>query len=174
MDPRVYERLWDKIYEAYDPNVLRTRRRNHPIIEKWISENEKRADRALNPLHFMHKSRFRTSTQKRRLRMFNTLMWVLKSEGFTLEADEDNIIVGQSWHYTKFKIIEGTDRPARATSPTWRIPNGHLSCRIEARLPPGIEKDWEDEPGAPLETRIPDVIASFAVWALERKRNGPK
>lgn len=174
MDPRIYERQWDKTYEAYDPNVLRTRRRHHPIVEKWLAEDARGKDPVLNSLHFLHKSRFRTSTQKRRLRIFNTLMWVLKSEGFSLEADEDNIIVGHRWHYTKFKLTEATDRPVRATSPTWRIPNGHLSCRIEARLPSGIERDWEDEPGAPLETRIPDIIASLVVWALERKHNGPK
>jgi hypothetical protein len=101
-------------------------------------------------------------------------MWVLKSEGFTLEPDDKDIIVGHRWHRTRFSIIEGADQPQPATSPTWRKPNGHLSCKMDAKLPDGIETEWEDEPRTPLEERIPDIMASFAVWALERKHNGPR
>jgi hypothetical protein len=168
MDPKIYGRLWDKTFEAYDPDVLRTRRQRHPIVERWLQEDARGRDPAANPLHFLYKPYFRTAVRRRRLRIFNTLMWVLKSEGFTIEPDGKNIIVGHGWHRTKFSILEGTDRPQRATSPSWRKPNGHLYCKIDAKLPAGIERDWEDEPSAPLETRIPDIMASFAVWVLER------
>jgi hypothetical protein len=174
MDPNIYYRLWDRTFEAYDSDVLRTRRHRHPIIEKWLAEDARGCDPAVNPLYFRYKPYFRTSVRRRRLRIFNTLMWVLKSEGFTLEPDGKDIIVGHRWHRTKFSIIEGTDRPQRATSPTWRKPNGHLSCKIAAKLPDGIETEWEDEPRVRLEDRIPDIMASFAVWVLERKHNGPK
>jgi hypothetical protein len=171
MDPRFYERLWDKTVEAYDPTTLRTRRQKHPIVEKWLADDARGSDPAVNPLHFLYKPYFRSSVRKRRLRIFNNLMWVLKSEGFPIEADEKNIIVGHGWHRTKFSIFEGTDRPLRATSPTWRKPNGHLSCKIDAKLPDGIDREWQDETRAPLETRIPDILASFVVWAEQQKRN---
>jgi hypothetical protein len=174
MDPKVYDRLWDKTFDAYDPNVLRTRRHKHPIVEKWLADDARGSDPAVNQLHFLYRPYFRSAVRRRRLRIFNTLMWVLKSEGFTLEPDGKDIIVRHQWHRTKFSINEGTDRPQRATSPTWRKPNGHLSCKIDAKLPDGIEAEWEDEPRALLETRIPDILASFTVWALERKHNGPK
>jgi hypothetical protein len=174
MDPKVYDRLWDKTYAAFDPDALRTRRRNHPIVEKWLSVDARGKDPALNPLFFRYKSSFRTAPQKRRLKIVNTLMWALKSEGFDLSADGNDIYVGYGWHRTKFVITEGTDRPERATSVAWRKPNGHLSCRIEAKLPAGIDRNWQDEPGAPLELRIPAMVASFAVWAFERKHNGQK
>jgi hypothetical protein len=174
MDPKIYCRLWDRTYEAYDPEVLRTRRHRHPIIEAWLAADARGSDPALNPLHFLYRPYFRSPIRKRRLRIFNTLLWVLKSEGFSLERNDKNIIVASGRHSTKFSIIEGTDSPQRAVSLSWRKPNGHLSYQIEARLPHGIEAKWEDEPGRPLESRIPDIMASFAVWALERKHNGPK
>jgi hypothetical protein len=33
-----------------------------------------------------------------------------------------------------------------------------------------IEGEWEDD-RALLETRIPDILASFAVWSLKRKHD---
>src|SRR6478672_1640903 len=104
MDPKVYGRLWDRTFEAYDPDVLRTRRHKHPIVEKWLADDARGRNPELNPLFFRYKSQFRTSTQKRRLRIFNTLLWVLKSEGFTTDPDGKNIIVGHGWHRTKFEI----------------------------------------------------------------------
>lgn len=170
MDPNVYDRLWDKTYAAFDPDALRTRRRNHPIVLKWLAEDARGKEPAQNPLFFRYKSSYRTAAQKRRLKIFNALMWALKSEGFELCADGNDIIVGHGCHRTKFKIIEGTDRPERAISVAWRKPNGHLSCSIEAKLPAGIERRWEDKPGGPLETRLPDIIASFTVWAEQQRR----
>jgi hypothetical protein len=174
MDPNIYYRLWHKTFEAYDRDALRTRRRNHPIVEKWLADDARGRDPAINQLHFLYRPYFRSAFRKRRLRIFNTLLWVLKSEGFTLEPVDKDVFVGHRGHRTKFSIIEGTDRPERATSPTWRKPNGHLSCKMDAKLPDGIETEWEDEPRTPLEERIPDIMASFAVWALERKHNGPR
>jgi hypothetical protein len=174
MDPKIYDRLWDKTFEAYDPDVLRTRRNKHPIVKKWLKEDARGHDPAANPLYFIYRPYFRSPVRRRGLRIFNTLLWTLKSEGFSLDRHQKDVIVGHRWHRTKLSIIEGTDQPQRATSPTWRKPNGHLSCQIEARLPKGIEARWEDEPGRSLETRIPDIMASFAVWVLERKHNGPK
>jgi hypothetical protein len=49
---------------------------------------------------------------------------------------------------------------------------GRLSCQIDAKLPGGIERRWADEPDAALETRIPNILASFAVWAAVLKDQG--
>jgi hypothetical protein len=175
MDPDIYNRLWDKTFEAYySTDVLQTRRHKHPIIEKWLADDARKSDPAVNPLYFLHKPYFRTPVRKRRLRIFNTLLWALKGESFFLEGLPDkNIVVGLGRHRTKFSIVEGTDRPQRATSDSWRKPNGHLSCRMDARLPKGIETNWEDEPDCPLETRIPHILASFAVWAAVAKQQEP-
>jgi hypothetical protein len=175
MDPKIYDRLWDKTFEAYDPDVLRTRRNKHPILEKWLAEDARMSDPAFNALYFMYRPYFRKPVRRRRLRFFNTLMWVLKSEGFTIEADDKNIIVGHGRHRTKFKVFEGRDLAKRATSISFQKLNGRLSCQIEARLPKGIETRWEDDlPARRLETSIPDIMASFAVWVLERKHSGLK
>jgi hypothetical protein len=175
MDPKIYDRLWDKTFEAYDPDILRTRRHKHPIIVAWLKEDARRGhDPEVNPLYFIYRPHFRSPVRRRGLRIFNTLLWTLNSEGFSLERHQKDVIVGHKWHRTKLSIREGTDTPQRATSPSWRKPSGQLICQIEARLPAGIENRWVDEPSIALEARIPDIMASFAVWALERKHNGPK
>jgi hypothetical protein len=172
MDPKTYNRLWDVTYEArLDTKLHRSLRNKHPIVAKWLADDARKSDPAVNPLHFLHRPYFRSPTRQRRLRIFNTLLWALKGESFFLEGLPDkNIVVGLGRHRTKFSIVEGTDPPQRATSDSWRKPNGHLSCQMDARLPKGIETNWEDEPGRPLETRIPHILASFAVWAAERSR----
>jgi hypothetical protein len=175
MDPKFYNRLWDKTYEArLETKLHRSLRNKHSIVVRWLSDDARGADPALNPLHFLYRPYFRSPVRQRRLRIFNTLLWALKDEGFALERDEKDIIVGHGWYRTKFSILEATERPERATSPSWRKPTGELICQIEAKLPAGIERRWADEPGTVLETKIPNIFASFAVWALERKHNGPK
>jgi hypothetical protein len=32
------------------------------------------------------------------------------------------------------------------------------------KLPRGFERQWADEPGAALETMIPNILATLAVW----------
>ncbi|SFI39920.1 hypothetical protein [Bradyrhizobium sp. Gha] len=172
MDPRIYERLWDETVEAYDPTVLRTRRHKHPIVEKWLADDARGSDPAFNTLYFLYRPYFRKPVRRRRLRFLNTLMWVLKSEGFTIEADDKNIIVGHGSHRTKFKVFEGGEQAKRAASMSFQKLNGRLSCQIEAKLPEGIETRWEDDfPARRLEDSIPNIIASFTVWAFERKRS---
>jgi hypothetical protein len=174
MDLKIYDRLWDKTFEAYDPDVLRTRRNKHPIIEKWLAEDARMSDPEFNTLYFMYRPYFRKPVRRRRLRFFNTLMWVLKSEGFTIEADDKNIIVGHGRHRTKFKVFEGGDLAKRAASMSFQKLNGRLSCQIEARLPKGIETRWEDDlPARRLETSIPNILASFAVWVAAQAPDSP-
>jgi hypothetical protein len=95
MDPNIYYRLWERTFEAYDPNVLRTRRHKHPIIEKWLADDARSRDPAFNQLYFLQRPHFRSPTRQRRLQIFNTLMWVLKSEGFTIEPIDKDILVGR-------------------------------------------------------------------------------
>jgi hypothetical protein len=171
MDPNFYARLWDEAFEARLATAVRRSLGNkHPIVAKWLADDARKGDPAVNPLYFLHRPHFRNPTRQRRLRIFNTLLWALKGEGFALDRDDKNIFVGHGWHRTKFSILEGTERPQRATSPSWRKPTGQLSCQIEARLPAGIERHWADELGATLETRIPNILASFAVWAEHQER----
>jgi hypothetical protein len=165
-----YERIWDRVYEAYDPNALRTRRQNHPIVVKWLADDSRGFDSAVNPLHFMHRPHFRNPVRRRRLRILNALIWVLNSEGFSLRADGKDLLVELRGHRTKFVMIEGTERPQRAVSETWRKLNGQLSCRIEAKLPDDVPREWADSPRVPLETIIPEIMASFVVWAEYKRR----
>jgi hypothetical protein len=91
--------------------------------------------------------RDRLKARQRRLRIFNTLLWALKVESFILEGLSDkNIVVGHGRHRTKFSILEGTDRPQRATSDSWRKPNGHLSCQI-GRTGPSFGNENTQHPG---------------------------
>jgi hypothetical protein len=129
---------------------------------------------ALNPLHFLHRPRFRSRTRQRQLRIFNTLLLTLAGEGFSLALDRDrddtNIAVSHGGHRAKLSISAELTGPIRATSPSRTNLTGRLSCQLQAKLPDGIERRWPDEPGAALETRIPNILASFTVWAELGKR----
>jgi DNA-binding transcriptional LysR family regulator len=73
-------------------------------------------------------------------------------------------------HRAKLSISKEMTGPLRATSPSRTNLTGRLSCQLQAKLPDGIERRWADEPGAALETRIPNILASFSVWAELGKR----
>jgi len=174
MDPKFYDRLWDETHEAWrSAKLYRSLANKHPIVAKWLADDARGSDPAVNPLHFLYRPHFRHPTRQRRLRIFNTLLWALKGEGFALDRSDKNIAVDHGWHRTKFSIFEEGTAPVRATSPSWTKLTGRLSCRIEARLPTGIESRWADELGAALETRIPNILASFAVWAQHQERQAP-
>lgn len=171
MDPQFYDRLWDTAYEAWRSAKLpRSLANKHPIVAKWLADDARGGDPAVNPLHFLHRPHFRSRTRLRRLRIFNTLMWALKGEGFALSIDRDDIVVRQGSHRAKLSISAEMTGPTRATSPSRLNLTGRLSCQIEAKLPGGIERRWSDEAGVALETRIPNILASFVVWATVLKQ----
>jgi hypothetical protein len=166
MDPEIYNRLWDETHERWCLTKLpRSLANKHPIVAKWLADDARGGDPAVNPLHFLHRPHFRNRTRRRRLRIFNTLLWTLKGEGFALSIDRDDIVVRHGSYRAKLSISAEMTGPVRATSPSRTNLTGRLSCQIDARLPGGIERRWADESGAALETRIPNILASFAVWA---------
>jgi hypothetical protein len=168
MDPKIYKRLWDETFEARQWTTLyRSVRHKHPLVVKLLADDARGSDPAVNPLHFLHRPKFRNPIRRRRLRILNALLWMLKIDGFALQLDRDdkNIVVGHGWHHTKFSMFEEGTTPLRATTPGRTKLTGRLSCKIEARLPAGVPRHWADELGDALETRIPNILASFAVWA---------
>jgi len=76
-------------------------------------------------------------------------------------ATDSNIVVGHGCDRTKFMMSEEGTAPMRATTAGRTKLTGRLSCRIEAKLPAGIQRRWTDELGDALETRIPNILASF-------------
>jgi hypothetical protein len=151
--------------------------RKHPIVAEWLADDARGGDPAINPLHFLHRPRFRHPTRQRRLRIFNTLLLTLEREGFVLALDRDrddsNIAVGHRRHRASLSISAEMTGPTRVTSPSRTTLTGILICQIEAKIPGGIERRWADEPGAALETRIPNILASFAVWVEYQNRQAP-
>jgi hypothetical protein len=175
MDPQFYDRLWDTAYEGWRSAKLpRSLANKHPIVAKWLADDARGGDPTVNPLHFLHRPHFRNRTSQRRLRIFNTLLLTLKGEGFALALDrvldDSNIAVSHGGHRATLSISEEMTGPRRATSPSRTMLTGRLSCQIDAKFPGGIERRWADEPDAALETRIPNILASFAVWAEHQKR----
>jgi hypothetical protein len=178
MDPEIYNQLWDETHERWRSAKLpRSLANKHPIVAKWLADDARGGDPALNPLHFLHRPNYRSPIRQRRLRIFNTLLWALRGKGFVLaiarDRDDTSIMVGHGRHRTNFTIFAEEVSPMGATWPLRKKLTGRLSCVIEARLPAGIAKRWADELDAPLETRIPDILASFAVWAEHQKRQAP-
>jgi hypothetical protein len=169
MDPQFYDQVWDTAHEAWRSAKLpRSLGRKHPIVAKWLADDARGGDPAVNPLHFLHRPRFRSRTRLRQLRIFNTLLLTLEREGFVLALDRDrddsNIAVSHRGRRATLSISAEMTGPIRATSPSRTNLTGRLVSQLEAKLPGGIERRWADEVDAALETRIPNILASFAVW----------
>jgi hypothetical protein len=173
-----YDRLWDETRKEWrSAKAPRSLVHNHPIMAEWLADDARGFDPAFNPLYFRYRSRFRNPTSKRRLRLFNTLLLALKEERFALalgpDRDDTCIVVGTEFGRTCFSIT-ADEVPTIGTALRKKF-TGRLRCHIDAKLPRGIEDRWADETGTPLEARLPNILASFAVWAeQERYRISPR
>jgi hypothetical protein len=151
--------------------MLRSSVHKHPIVVKWLADDARGFDPAFNPLYFRYRSRFRNPTMQRRLRLFNVLLLALKEEQFVVklapDRDHSCIVVGTEFSRTLFSIT-ADEVPTIGTALRKRY-TGRLRCHIDAKLPRGIEDRWVDETGAPLEARLPNILASFTVWAEQER-----
>jgi hypothetical protein len=167
MDPDFYDRLWDEKREAWrSAKLYRTLAIKHPMVVKWLREDARNSDPAYNSLFFLYRPKFRYRTRLRRLRILNTLLLALHGERFFLGLDDDrkNFIVLRGWERARVLIHEEITGPVLPMSPSRSTFTGRLSCQIDAKLPRGIERLWADKPGAALETKIPNILATVAVW----------
>jgi hypothetical protein len=172
MSPPDYDSLWSETRKTWSSAKMPRHMVNkHPIVVKWLADDARGFDPPFNPLYFRYRSRFRNSTMQRRLRLFNTLLWALKEEKFVLKLalnrDHTCIVVGTEFSRTCFSIT-ADEVPTMGTALRKKF-TGRLRCHIEAKLPRDIEYRWADETGAPLEARIPNILASFTVWAEQER-----
>lgn len=168
MSPPDYDGLWSETRKTWrSMKVPRHLVNKHPIVVKWLADDARGFDPICNPLYFRYRSRFRNLTMQRRLRLFNALLWALKEEQFVLKLAPDRdhtcIMVETDFGRTGFSIT-AEEVPTVGAASRKKL-TGRLRCRIEAELPRDIEDRWADETGTPLEARLPNIVASFAVWA---------
>jgi hypothetical protein len=168
MERTALNQLWNEALEARRSTKLyRTLAVKHPIIKKWLAEEARHSDPEVNPLFFLHRPRWRIHTRMRRLRIFNALLWALKaeSEHFHLFLDQDRVRVVIGWDRAMLSIVEETIGPVLPMKPDRAQLTGRLICHMDAKMLGGLKRQWEDEPTVSLETQMPDILATFAVWA---------
>jgi hypothetical protein len=167
MEHAELNRLWDEALDARRSTKLyRTLAVKHPIIKKWLAEEARHSDPAVNPLFFLHRPRWRVHTRMRRLRIINALLWALKAERFQLVLDtRDRVMVLIGWDRAWLSIVEETIGPVLPMTPSRTNLTGRLICHMDAKMLGGIKRQWEDEPTVSLETQMPEILATFAVWA---------
>jgi hypothetical protein len=165
MYPTKYDRLWDEALEARrSAKLYRTLAVKHPIIKKWLAEEARHSDPAVNPLFFLHRPRWRIHTRMRRLRIFNALLWALEAEGFHLVHDNDRVMVVIGGDRAHLWIVEETKGPVLPMKPDRAQLTGRLICHTDTKFIGGLKRQWEDEPGVTLESLMPNILATFAVW----------
>jgi hypothetical protein len=166
MDSKEVQRLWDEAFEARrSKKFYRNLAVKHPIVKKWLKEDARQSDPATNPLFFLYRPRWRHKTRMRRLRIFNALLWALKAEGFTLVLDtNDRILVVVGEYRAHFWIVEETIGRVLPMMPDRAQFSGRLICHMDAQFLSGLKRQWEDEPGATLESQMPNILATFAAW----------
>jgi hypothetical protein len=104
----------------------------------------------------------------RRLRIFNALLWALKADGkyehIVLDT-RDRVMVVIGWDRAWFSVVEETIGPVLPMTPSRSNLTGRLICHMDAKMLGGLKRQWEDEPTVSLETQMPNILATFAVWA---------
>jgi hypothetical protein len=167
MDRAELVRLYEEAFEARRSTKLyRTLAVKHPIIKKWLAEEARHSDPAVNPLYFLYRPRWRIHTRMRRLRIVNALLWALKAERFQVVLDtRDRVMVVIGWDRAWFSIVEEEIGPVLPMKADRAKLTGRLICHMDAKMLGGLKRQWEDEPTVSLETQMPNILATFAVWA---------
>jgi hypothetical protein len=166
MDSKEVKRLWEEAFEARrSKKFCRNLAVKHPMVKKWLKEEARLSDPVTNPLFFLYRPRWRNRTRMRRLRIFNALLWALEAEGFSFTAHGDRVLVGiTDGDRAHIWIVEETIGPVLPMRPDRAQLTGRLICHMDAKFLGGLKQKWEDEPGATLESQMPNILATFAAW----------
>lgn len=166
MDSKEVERLWEEAFEARrSKKFYRNLAVKHPIVKKWFKDEARRADPKENPLAFLYRPRWRNRTRMRRLRIINALLWALEDEGAHLKVDSnDRILVVMNGNSAHFWVVEETIGPVLPMSPDRAKYTGRLTCNVDAKPISRLKRQWEDEPGALLESQLPGIVSTFVAW----------
>jgi hypothetical protein len=155
--------------------------RPHPIIAEWLADHrrnvqEARAERDPERRRYLEPAPF-TATDHRRHRILDALFKALERLGFKIKDEQyEPVYLEIAKERVDFQLREKQKQVRRSLTEdekrwSWNRdrgwtqelqPTGLLIFTIKTRLDSGMKYEWKDEPEKPLETYLPDIIASLS------------
>jgi hypothetical protein len=163
--------------------------RPHPMIAGWIADHRQRRENAREHRQRWPGSQFTvpdfTAAERRRHRVLHALFAALGKKGATIaENDRRQLVATMEGEDIAFTCHEKsrqvrrplTDDEKRWSSRTVRTelePTGFLELQIHAWHDQPLRRTWRESEKRPLETMLPEIVATFVVLApvlAERSR----
>lgn len=150
----------------------------HAIIAGWIAEHERKVELARRDRWSSHyRPRDFTTTDRRRHRALDALLKELERQGARVgENDRRELYAEVSGEQIEFELREKykqVRRPLTAEELRWGgnksgmtrelQPTGFFLFAIKRYLPGSLRREWLERDGAPVEERLPEIIATFMV-----------
>jgi hypothetical protein len=156
--------------------------RPHPIIAESLAEHRRKtqgAKRERDPSmrRLMQPKEF-TDSDHRQHRFLDTLFKALERLGFSIKSEQyQPVYLEVQKERVDFQLREKQKqarRPLTEEEKHWHWngdrgwaqelqPTGMLIFTIKTYLPDGIPHEWKDQPGKPLEKRLPDIVAALSL-----------
>jgi hypothetical protein len=156
----------------------------HWIVQAWLDEDrrERQASRHDPYWSRLHTPVDKTELDKRRLRILSALFKALEDRGYKLITDSNRYVRQVQIEHDREKFVVSleerikqvrrqlTDEDRKKRSFLFRnqkwtqekIPTGELILKITEPDRYGISREWRDEPDAPMESKLDDVLAQIA------------
>ncbi|MDX1486241.1 MAG: hypothetical protein R3229_17345 [Alphaproteobacteria bacterium] len=175
----LHERLLGEIGDIRVPGRLT---RPHEIIGDWpeAEAHDRRDSQGLGARRGYFRGRFAGAATRRRLRILNTVFQALEARGIGIETgfnDSDRLEARLGCDRIAFTLNERRRRVRRARSAKERAqnpddlrrwvqsyePSGVLIFELTRGQAPGLSTSWQDEPDAPLEGHVTEILATLLV-----------
>lgn len=164
--------------------VPKTLSNPHRIVQAWLDEDrrERQANRHDPYWSGLHTPVDKTDLDKRRLRILSALFKALEGRGYKLITDSNRYVRQVQIEHDREKFVVSleerikqvrrqlTDEDRKKRSFLFRnqkwtqekIPTGELILKITEPDRYGISREWRDEPDAPMESKLDDILAQIA------------
>ena len=156
--------------------------RPHPVIAQWLAEHDREKQKALSERdpttrRIMQPKAF-TEMDRREHRFLNALFKAIEPLGFTIKTEPYQRVYfefeNERIDYQLREKQKQVRRPLTESEKGWSFyrdrgwmqelqPTGILIFTIKTWLADGMRHEWKDEPDRPLESHLPDIVATLSL-----------
>jgi len=156
--------------------------RPHPLIGGWIADHRSRQEEARRErdpwVRDLHRVPDLTTVERRRHRVLQALFQALEREGATIsENDRRRLVATVAGEPIAFVVHEKSRQVTRPMTEdekrweTWNTsgvkkelePTGRFEVRLETWTDQRCRKTWLETEKKPIETLLPEIVATFLV-----------
>lgn len=155
--------------------------RPHRVIAEWLAERKRKAQEARHEPDPWRRQYLQpaalTETDRRRHRILDTLFKALERQGFTIKVEQyQAVYLEVQKERIDFQLREKQKQVRRSLTDNEKDisylrdqrwvqelqPSGTLIFTIKTWLADGMRREWKDAPDKPLESVLPEIIATLS------------